>query len=251
MSEAPLIGLSAYSVRAAWGAWDTDAVLLPTQYTDAVVTAGGVPVLLPPLPGVIEAALPRLDGLLLAGGPDVAPRLYGEDAGPNTQPPRPERDDAELRLLAGAVARGLPVLGICRGLQLLNVARGGSLHQHLPDVLGDLGHAPAPGVYGDHPVTVGDRTRLAGLLGRTRVPGVPTYHHQGIARLGSGLVATAWADDGTIEAVEDPELPFCVAVQWHPEAGDDPSLFTGLVEAARAGAAARSASRMVPPQVPA
>jgi putative glutamine amidotransferase len=231
--QPPVIGLSAYAVPAAWGVWNTDAVLLPRSYVDAVLSAGGLPVLLPPLPGVIEQVLPRLDGLLLSGGPDVDPVRYGEQPGPNTQRPSVERDDAELRLLAGAVDAGLPVLGICRGMQLLNVARGGSLVQHLPDVLGgDEEHAPQPGVYGAHPVTVAAGTRIARLLGRTEVEAVPSYHHQGLGRLGSGLVATAWSADGTVEAVEDPGLPFCVAVQWHPEVGDDPRLFQGLVEAA-------------------
>lgn len=240
MTGHPVIGLTAYAVRAAWGVWDQDAVLLPRTYVGAVLAAGGLPVLLPPLPGLIEQLLPRLDGLLLAGGPDVDPHRYGEQPGPQTQPPSVERDDAETRLLAGAVDAGLPVLGICRGLQVLNVARGGTLVQHLPDVLTTDEHAPAPGVFGSHPVAVSAGSRLADLLGRTEVDGVPSYHHQGIARLGRGLVATAWASDGTVEAVEDPQLPFCVAVQWHPEAGDDPKLFQGLVRAARAARATRA-----------
>jgi putative glutamine amidotransferase len=239
--RSPVVGLTAYALRAAWGVWDQDAVLLPRNYVDAVLAAGGLPVLLPPSPGVIEQILPRLDGLLLAGGPDVDPQLYGEEPGPHTQPPSQERDDAELRLLAGAVDAGLPVLGICRGLEVLNVARGGTLAQHLPDVLGTDGHAPSPGVFGLHPVTVSAGTRLADLLGRTEVDAVPSYHHQGIAQLGGGLVATAWAPDGTVEAVEDPRLPFCVAVQWHPEAGDDSGLFQGLVEAAQTARVARVA----------
>ncbi|HET9656085.1 MAG TPA: gamma-glutamyl-gamma-aminobutyrate hydrolase family protein [Kineosporiaceae bacterium] len=229
----PVIGLTAYAVPAAWGVWQADAVLLPRSYVDAVLRAGGLPVLLPPLPGTIEQLLPRLDGLLLAGGPDVDPARYGEQPGPHTQLPSVERDDAELRLLAGAVDGGLPVLGICRGMQLLNVARGGNLVQHLPDLVGGEGHAPAPGVFGGHQVTVKGGTRLAQLLGRTEVDCVPSYHHQSLDRLGSGLTATAWSADGTVEAVEDPDLPFCVAVQWHPEAGEDPSLFEALVGAAR------------------
>lgn len=229
----PVVGLTAYSTRASWGVWNAEAVLLPREYVVAVAAAGGLPVLLPPLPGVIEAALPRLDGLLLAGGPDVDPERYGERPGPQTQPADVGRDTSELRLLGGAIGAGLPVLGVCRGMQLLNVARGGSLLQHLPDLLGDACHAPAPGVYGDHPVRIAAGSQLAALHGRIRLETVPSYHHQGVGRLGAGLVASAWADDGTIEALEDPALPFCVAVQWHPEAGHDPSLFAGLVAAAR------------------
>jgi putative glutamine amidotransferase len=231
--SAPVIGLSAYATRAAWGVWDMDAVLLPQPYVAAVAAAGGVPVLLPPLPGVIAAVLPRLDGLLLAGGPDVDPARYGHERDPNTQPPKPERDVAEAELVGQALAADLPVLGICRGLQLLNVARGGSLLQHLPDhaELGD--HGTQVGVFGSHPVRVAEGSRLAGALGRTEVAGVPAYHHQGVATLGAGLVATAWTADGLVEAVEDPGAAFCVAVQWHPEMGDDPALFRALVAAAR------------------
>jgi len=237
--RAPLIGLTAYSARARWGVWDQHAVLLPWSYVRRVADAGGVPVLLPPLPGVIEAALPRLDGLLLTGGPDVDPARYGRETGPDTQPAQPDRDDAETALLHGAVADGLPVLGICRGLQLVNTARGGTLIQHLPDVLDDDGHAPEPGVMGTHPVRVVPGTLLAGILGTPSAEGVPTYHHQAVEYVGRGLVVTAWSQDGVIEAVEDPSLPFCVAVQWHPEEGDDPALFDALVRAAADRLAAR------------
>ncbi len=229
----PVIGLSAYAVPARWGVWDTDAVLLPRAYVDAVAAAGGIPVLLPPLPGLIAGVLDRLDGLLLAGGPDVEPARYGQASGPNTQPAQPLRDAAELELLAEAVTSARPVLAICRGMQLLNVARGGTLHQHLPDVLGTHDGSPGPGVYGTHPITVADGSALAKALGRTAVEGVPAYHHQGVDRLGLGLTASAWTPDGLVEAVEDPELPFCLGVQWHPEVGVDASLFQALVAAAR------------------
>lgn len=233
----PVIGISAYSERARWGVWDLPASLLPQSYVDQVVGAGGTPVLLPPVPGV-EAAIGRLDGLILSGGPDVEPARYGEQPGPRTTVLRPERDAAEIALFRAALGAGLPVLGICRGMQLMNVALGGTLIQHLPDVVGHDGHSPTPGATGEHKVTVGPSGRLAGILGEG-ARAVPTHHHQGVDRLGTGLVATAWAEDGTIEAIEldlaaagvRARHPFTLGVQWHPEAGDDPSLFRALLAA--------------------
>jgi putative glutamine amidotransferase len=236
MSTAPVIGLTTYEEPARWGVWDVPTVLLPSTYVRAVATAGGVPVLVPPVAGAVEELLPRLDGLVLSGGPDLDPARYGAAADPATAPPRLERDAVELALLAAATARHLPVLGICRGLQVINVARRGTLHQHLPDVVGTTDHSPAPAVYGRHPVRVTDGSRLAGALGWTRSE-VASYHHQAVDDLGAGLTVTATAPDGTVEAVEDPSLPFCLGVQWHPEAGDDLSLFRALVAAARGRAA--------------
>jgi putative glutamine amidotransferase len=228
----PLIGISAYSEVARWGLWDMPASLLPQTYADIVVAAGGIPVLLPPVPG-IESAVSRLDGLIISGGPDIEPGRYGEPAGPHTTIVRPERDEAEIALFRAARAAGAPVLGICRGMQLMNVALGGALVQHLPDAVGHDGHSPTPGTMAEHKVTVGQpgsRSRLAAILGEG-VRLVPTHHHQGIGRLGDGLVATAWADDGTVEAIELDGV-FAIGVQWHPEAGDDPAVFRALVTAA-------------------
>ena len=147
--------------------------------------------LLPPVPGA-EAAVGRLDGLIISGGPDIEPARYGARPGPATTIVRPGRDEAELAFLRAALAAGVPVLGICRGMQLMNVALGGTLIQHLPDVVGHEGHSPTPGAMGAHEVTVGPSgpgaSRLAGILGQgTRL--VPTHHHQGVDKLGTGLIA--------------------------------------------------------------
>jgi len=250
-----VIGLSTYAEPAQWALWQAQAALLPLRYAEQVTAAGGVPVLLPPVAG-IAGAVTRLDGLVLTGGGDIDPAAYGAERHPRTGRVSQQRDRAELDLLAAALAAGLPVLGICRGLQLLNVARGGTLHQHLADLPGGNGraaHAPVPGSYGTHPVRIAPGSRLAGILGAPG-PGtgggggalelsVPTAHHQAIDRLGESLTATAWAADGVIEAAElgppghgDPgaagQHSFVLAVQWHPEAGDDPRLFRALVAAA-------------------
>jgi len=232
----PLIGISAYGEQARWGVWERPAVVLPRRYVDAVAAAGAIPVLLPPVPD-IAGALARLDGLLLSGGGDIDPARYGAPPSPHLTSVRAERDAAEFALLSAAVERRLPVLGICRGMQVINVARGGSLHQHLPDVVGHDGHAPVPGAFGEHEVQVAAGSRLSAILdsGGDLAIATPTHHHQAVDRLGAGLTATAWAGDGTIEAFEPVDADaFLVAVQWHPEASDDGSLFRALVGAARA-----------------
>ena len=231
MRRQPVIGLTAYCEDARWSHWHKPAVLLPANYAEMVAAAGGIPVLLPPVPG-IAAAVSRLDGLLLTGGGDIDPGRYGAPPHPATSRVSQERDAAELEVLDAAVAAAKPVLGVCRGMQLVNVARGGTLCQHVHN---DSGHTPSPGTFGAHPVRIAAGTRLAGILGANGTGvDVPTAHHQAIDRLGVGLVATAWAEDGVIEAVErsDDGEEFLVAVQWHPEAGADPRLIEALVGAA-------------------
>jgi putative glutamine amidotransferase len=235
LSGAPLIAVSAYCEQARWGVWEREAVVLPRRYVDAVAAAGGIPVLLPPGPGIGDA-LARLDGLMLSGGGDIDPARYGAQPSAQVTSVRPERDAAEFALLDAAMSLRLPVLGICRGMQVINVAQGGSLHQHLPDVVGHDGHAPTAGAFGQHEVRVAAGSRLSEILGSDAVT-TPTHHHQAVDRLGKGLTATAWAADGTIEAFEaDAGDQFLLAVQWHPEAGDDPTLFQALIAAARARA---------------
>jgi putative glutamine amidotransferase len=240
IADRPLIGISCYSEQARWRSWDLQAMLLPRRYADLVAEVGGIPVLLPPLLGVHEA-LSRLDGLILSGGGDIDPARYQAERLSTTVTVSVERDESEIALFNAAMSEGLPVLGICRGLQVINVARGGSLHQHLPDLVGHEEHCPERGSYGSHDIRLAAGSRIAGILGRTEVADhwpvtVPTHHHQAVDRMGDGLSATAWADDGTVEAVElDPrQHRFVVAVQWHPEAGDDRSLFRALVTASAA-----------------
>jgi putative glutamine amidotransferase len=229
MSPRPVIGITTYRETARWGVWDCPAVLVPADYVRQVSAAGGVPVLLPPIADDVEV-LDRLDALVLAGGADVDPARYGADRAPRTGSPQPHRDDAELALLAAAVERDLPVLAVCRGLQVLAVLRGGTLVQHLPDVVGTDAHVPSPGTYGDNHVRIAVGSRLASLIGDDAV--WACHHHQAIEKLGDGLTAVAWADDGTIEAAELDGARFVVGVQGHPEVGDDRRLFEGLVAAA-------------------
>jgi gamma-glutamyl-gamma-aminobutyrate hydrolase PuuD len=226
----PLIGLTAYRTHAAWGVWHTPAALLPHAYADHVTAAGGVPVLLPiGADDAAAAVIPRLDGLILSGGPDIEPVRYGASPDPFAERSQADRDTWETALLMAALQADLPVLGICRGLQLINVCLGGTLHQHLPDLAGGERHRPAPGVYGTVRVRL-DTSALPGSLLGEGVD-VPCHHHQAIDRLGSGLVASAWAQDGTIEAAWVPRRRFLLGVQWHPEVRDDPALFTALVKA--------------------
>jgi putative glutamine amidotransferase len=227
----PLIGITSYAETARWGVWEEAAALIPLTYVQAVNRAGGRPLIVPPSDDGIEETLDALDGILFSGGSDIDPEAYGAEAHPETNGVRPERDRAELALLRGALERDMPVLAICRGSQVLNVARGGDLVQHLPEVVGDDKHKHTPGAFSDHDVELKRGTRLQRVLG-DRAP-VKSHHHQGYGRIGEGLVEAAWAEDGTVEALEDPEQRFALAVLWHPEAGEDLALFEELVEEAR------------------
>ncbi|ORW65454.1 gamma-glutamyl-gamma-aminobutyrate hydrolase family protein [Mycolicibacter senuensis] len=236
-----MVGLTSYLDRAQFGVWDVPAGLLPATYLEGVTAAGGIAVLLPPQPATPEIAARVLDGvsgLVITGGRDLDPAGYGQPAHAETDQPDTTRDAWEFALLAEALRRGVPVLGICRGAQVLNVALGGTLHQHLPDVLGSCGHRAGDGVFTPMPARIVAGTRLAGLLGETCQ--VQCYHHQAIAELGDELVVSARDDDGVIEAIELPGQDFVLAVQWHPEASlADLRLFTAIVDAARSYAAAQ------------
>jgi gamma-glutamyl-gamma-aminobutyrate hydrolase PuuD len=234
----PLVGITTYVTPARWSYWELEAALIPADYDDAVERAGGRPLLVPPTTEGVEETLDALDGIVFTGGSDLDPALYGEEPHPETFGVHRRRDDAELALLRRALERDMPVLGICRGIQVLNVGLGGDLHQHLPDVVGHEEHKnDPPGQFRQHEVTIEPNTRLAQVLGeRTRVM---SHHHQGLRRIGAGLVQAAHAEDGAVEAIEAPDKRFAVGVLWHPEAGADPAIFEAFVAEARTYAGER------------
>ncbi|MFJ2605074.1 gamma-glutamyl-gamma-aminobutyrate hydrolase family protein [Streptomyces sp. NPDC091279] len=227
MTPRPLIGVSTYlETGARWGIWELDAALLPAGYPRLVQRSGGLAALLPPdAPERAASAVARLDGLVIAGGPDVEPARYGADRQPRTGPPALARDAWELALIDAALAARVPLLGICRGMQLLNVALGGTLVQHID------GHAEVPGVFGRHLVRPVPGTRYAAAA--PEETSVPTYHHQAVDRLGAGLIPSAHAADGTVEALELPASQgWVLGVQWHPEMGEDLRVMQALIAAA-------------------
>jgi len=233
VSRKPIIGITTYAQNARWGAWDLPAALIPLDYVTAVERAGGRPLLIPPTDDDADDVLDVLDGVIFSGGADIGPDTYGAEPHPETDEPQTSRDRAEMALLEAALERDIPTLAICRGFQLLNVVRGGDLVQHLPDTVGDARHRQVRGVFSEHPVEVKEGTQLATVLG-ARQPVVKSSHHQGVGRVGDGLIETAWAEDGTLEALEDPSRRFALGVLWHPEAGEDQRLFEALVDEARA-----------------
>lgn len=254
----PIIGITTYRERACWGVWHRSADLLGAGYADAVLAAGGAPVLIPPLPEAALDALGALDGLVLAGGADLDPGRYGAAPHPATGSPRPDRDETELRLAAACLDSGLPLLAICRGMQVLNVALGGDLVQHLPDVEGAAAHRCADGVFVERTVAVEPTSLLGSIVGAEL--DVHCYHHQAVGQVAAGLRAVAWSEDGLVEALESVDAgAFLLAVQSHPEESADRRLFGRLVDAAAArtrqavrrsdsrGGSATSARHLAPP----
>ena len=235
-SSRPIVGITCYVEEAVRGVWESmPHALLPYNYVAKVERAGGIAVLIPPRADadaeMARAVVWRLDGLVLAGGVDVEPQRYGAQAHPTVQEARPDRDAFELALAAVTREWDIPVLGICRGMQVMAVAAGGTLEQHLPDRVGHDEHSPAPGIYGSHSVRTVDGTKVSGLLGQQVV--IPSYHHQSVSSH-PGYVPAAWAQDGTLEAMEHTASQFRLAVQWHPEAGQDGRLFDAFIQACAA-----------------
>ncbi len=242
----PVIGICSAVERVAWGVWDTPAHVLPREYADAVQRAGGLALLLPPdarAEDEPDAWLDLLDGLLLAGGCDVDPGAYGAEAHPETHGTVPERDAFEQALARRAIERDLPLLGICRGMQLLNVALGGTLIQHVPDLVGHADHRRFAGTFegNDHEVLLDAGSLAARAVGEERHRTL-SHHHQAVDRLGEGLVVSGRAvRDDLPEAVELPGAGWVLGVQWHPEVDETSRLVAGLVAEAAYRAAVREA----------
>ncbi|RJT87413.1 gamma-glutamyl-gamma-aminobutyrate hydrolase family protein [Cryobacterium melibiosiphilum] len=252
-----MIGVTTYREIASTGVWTVPAAFLPASYLDSVTRAGGVAVLLPPQPtspAIVARVLEGLDGLVCTGGRDIDPARYGKVRHPQTDSPRHDRDAWEAELLSQAIARDLPFLGICRGAQLLNVVCRGTLHQHVPDIVGTESYRTGDGVYGSVSVDVAPGSRLHALIGTDAALPTPAqvavYHHQAIDELGADLTVTARAADGIVQAIELAGATFGIAVQWHPEEqADDIRLFVGLVTAA-ATYRARKETNQAPNQAP-
>jgi putative glutamine amidotransferase len=232
----PLVGICAAVEQARWASWDVVVTMAPQTYSTSVQAAGGIAVILPPDPAVTadpDSLLDRIDALLLAGGSDIDPSTYGADPAPETTGFRPERDEFELALLRGAIARDMPALGICRGMQMLNVACGGTIDQHVPDRIGgSIQHREVPGTYSDHRVVVDPGSLAARAIGSERAA-VKSHHHQGVDQLGDELAVTGRsAEDELIEAIELPGRRYALGVLWHPEEDIESNVIRSLVEAA-------------------
>lgn len=231
MERRPIIGITTYG-RDKRGFFGIDV-----EYVEAIRRAGGIPVLLPPGELHQDELLKRLDGLIISGGGDVEPTHYQGTAHAAIEYVDPERDASEIRLAQMVVESGLPALNICRGAQVLNVALGGTLIEHLPDEVGDeIDHRATPEGFVYHPVAVEPASHLAEIIGQVEI-NAASWHHQAVRWLAPGLKPVAFAADGTVEALEMPEHPWLIAVQWHPEnlAGNDPvhqRIFDSLVVAA-------------------
>ncbi len=230
----PVIGLTSYRQRGQTGVWDTEMAMLPAFYLEGVTRAGGIAVILPPQQVNSEDArnlLSGIDGLVITGGRDVEAARYGHQSHEKAEKPDRLRDLLEDELITAAIQMKLPFLGICRGAQMLNVNRGGTLIQHLPDLVGDNRYLLGDGNFAHMPMSVREGSLLASIVG-DQVENAALYHHQAIDEPGEGLQVVAYSPDGIVQAVEVENHPFGLAVQWHPEQTlDDLRLFDALIAA--------------------
>jgi putative glutamine amidotransferase len=236
----PAIGICGGLTEASWLTFTEQAVLLPLNYLTAIQHAGGLPLMIPPDPELVEdpdQMLERIDALILAGGVDIDPAVYGAEPHEETEKwTTRARDDAEVALVRRALELDLPVLGICRGMQVINVALGGTLLQHVPDKVGHSGHRRTPGSFADadHDVRLTPGSLVSRAAGE-EIHRTKSHHHQAVQEIGDGLEVTGWsATDDLPEAIEATDRRFALGVQWHPEVDETSRLIAALVDQARA-----------------
>jgi putative glutamine amidotransferase len=251
--EAPAIGICAAVERVSWGVWDGyEVTLAPRGYVKAVQRAGGIAIVLPPDEAAVaepDLLLDRVDALMLAGGADIDPSSYGAEPHAETRGTWPERDRFELALARRALARDMPVLGICRGMQLLNVALGGTLVQHLPEAIGAETHRTVAGTFSEHHVRLDPESLACAAAGRESFV-VWSHHHQGVDRLGEGWKVSGWSEEDDLpEAIELPTKPFALGVIWHPEEDESSHVIAALVDAARSTPRRRDENRPMYPEI--
>ena len=229
VGNSPVIGITCPSRPTKWANWDLDAVVLPTTYHKMVMQCGGIPLLIPP--GCSSEVMNRIDGLIISGGPDINPQIYGQNSGSYTNEIYPAQDDSEIELIKSAIDKDVPLLCICRGFQLLCAINGGELHQHLPETVGYENHGGWNGRVPEHGVDIIKGTKLEKIMG-THITANST-HHQGVSNAGNLLISAYSSHDNLIEAVEFEELRFCIGVQWHPERIKHTNLYLEFIETAR------------------
>ena len=228
-ARAPVIGITACKRDSTFGPWNIEAVILPSTYTNIIEEAGGQPILLPP--GCCSSNLDFLDGLVVAGGPDIHPSLYGQEPSEHVYLAHQDQDDSESSLIKAALERDIPLLGICRGMQLMCVLHGGSMHQHLPETPGFEEHGGWNGEVTEHGVSIIEGSHLHAIMGAEIIAN--STHHQGVSNAGSLQISAYSKHDNLIEGVERNDKRFCIGVQWHPERIGHLGLYRALVEAAR------------------
>ena len=228
-SPRPIIGITCPSRLTKWAKWELDAVVIPTTYHKMVDRCGGIPILIPP--GSSVEIIDKIDGLIISGGPDISPEIYGQENGKFTNETYPEQDISEIALIKSAIEKDLPLLCICRGFQLLCAIHDGILYQHLPETNGFEDHGGWDGNVTEHGVNIVEGSRLEKIMGNRIIAN--STHHQGVKDPGSLKITALSSHDGLIEAVEIEKLTFCIGVQWHPERIEHVSLYQAFIDSAR------------------